>query len=219
MDTTTQASIEFYDTLWSATTRVDQHHKCRGRSIENILRALPEPAGRRRTILERHHFRPARALRRRGRARSIARRRRGGACERQGAVRDRHPARHRDQRSRLRRVRAHPSDRALQRRDPGHPARERPQRRALGRSPHPHDPEPTGVRADAFRQGRAPADRELARYPGPPRPARQDRLAGAANELCLQFHARPREPATGVPRRALSRVRRARPPRRAGLRG
>lgn len=51
-DTSTQASIDFYDTLWSATTRVDQHHKCRGRAIENILRALPEPAGRRRTILE-----------------------------------------------------------------------------------------------------------------------------------------------------------------------
>lgn len=52
MDTTTQASIDFYDTLWSATTRVDQHHKCRGRAIENILRALPTPDGRRRTILE-----------------------------------------------------------------------------------------------------------------------------------------------------------------------
>ena len=52
MDTTTQASIDFYDTLWSATTRVDQHHKCRGRSIENILRALPVPTDHRRTILE-----------------------------------------------------------------------------------------------------------------------------------------------------------------------
>ena len=52
MEPTTQASIDFYDTLWSATTRIDQHHKCRGRAIENLMRALPEPNGRRRTILE-----------------------------------------------------------------------------------------------------------------------------------------------------------------------
>ncbi len=52
MDTSTQASIDFYDTLWSATTRVDQHHKCRGRAIENIMRALPAPADRRRRIIE-----------------------------------------------------------------------------------------------------------------------------------------------------------------------
>lgn len=52
MDTSTQASIDFYDTLWSATTRVDQHHKCRGRAIENIMRALPAPTDRCRAILE-----------------------------------------------------------------------------------------------------------------------------------------------------------------------
>jgi SAM-dependent methyltransferase len=52
MDEATQASIEFYDKLWSGTTRVDQHHKCRAHAIEKVLRATPEPTGRPRRILE-----------------------------------------------------------------------------------------------------------------------------------------------------------------------
>jgi SAM-dependent methyltransferase len=51
MSSSTDASIQFYDSLWTRTKRVDQHHKCRIRAIDKLLSALPA-AGDRRRILE-----------------------------------------------------------------------------------------------------------------------------------------------------------------------
>jgi SAM-dependent methyltransferase len=50
MSSTTDTSIEFYDSLWTRTKRVDQHHKCRMRAIQKLLADLP--AGGARRILE-----------------------------------------------------------------------------------------------------------------------------------------------------------------------
>ncbi len=52
MKDATQASIDFYDKLWSETTRIDQHHKCRAYAIEKALRSLPSTNGHRQRILE-----------------------------------------------------------------------------------------------------------------------------------------------------------------------
>jgi len=43
-------SVAFYDTLWTRTHRVDQHHKCRMRAIESMLRVARLRSGAR--ILE-----------------------------------------------------------------------------------------------------------------------------------------------------------------------
>ena len=51
MKDATQASIDFYDKLWSETTRVDQHHKCRAHAIEKALHSL-SMNGHRPRILE-----------------------------------------------------------------------------------------------------------------------------------------------------------------------
>jgi SAM-dependent methyltransferase len=136
MDTTTQSSIDFYDTLWSATTRVDQHHKCRGRAIENIMRALPVPTDHRRTILELGCGSGiiSALLARYGdvtgldqsRAGVEARERRSRAASRSAFFRTLPST------PRFRRVRPHPGDRALQRREPDEAARERARRGAIG---------------------------------------------------------------------------------------
>ena len=46
-----EASIQFYDALWTRTTHVDQHHKCRMHAIAQLLAQLPA-SGRARRILE-----------------------------------------------------------------------------------------------------------------------------------------------------------------------
>jgi SAM-dependent methyltransferase len=51
MEDVSPSSVDFYDTLWRGTTRVDQHHKCRARAIESLLKALP-PTDSPRRILE-----------------------------------------------------------------------------------------------------------------------------------------------------------------------
>ncbi len=51
-EVTTESAIAYYDTLWAATTHVDQHHKCRAYAIEKVLKQLPPGANGRRKILE-----------------------------------------------------------------------------------------------------------------------------------------------------------------------
>src|SRR5262245_26430600 len=46
------SSADFYDSLWTSSTGLDQHHKCRIHAIENLLRSLPKPESRPRRILE-----------------------------------------------------------------------------------------------------------------------------------------------------------------------
>lgn len=51
MSSSTDASVQFYDSLWTRTKRVDQHHKCRLRAIEKLFAELAV-SGRSRRILE-----------------------------------------------------------------------------------------------------------------------------------------------------------------------
>jgi SAM-dependent methyltransferase len=52
MSTSVDASIHFYDSLWSRTKRTDQHHKCRMHAIARLLDLLPRTEGHTRGILE-----------------------------------------------------------------------------------------------------------------------------------------------------------------------
>lgn len=47
-----QTSTAFYDSLWTTTLTLDQHHKCRMHAIERLLRDLPMPTVGSRRILE-----------------------------------------------------------------------------------------------------------------------------------------------------------------------
>jgi SAM-dependent methyltransferase len=46
------STVKFYDSLWSRTRRMDQHHKCRIHVIDKLMRLTPPPRGQKRKILE-----------------------------------------------------------------------------------------------------------------------------------------------------------------------
>ena len=52
MQTSVDASVSFYDSLWTRTKRVDQHHKCRIHAIARLLAQIPATGSEKRRILE-----------------------------------------------------------------------------------------------------------------------------------------------------------------------